>query len=240
VSTQRNKYFNTLGFSEDNESKRGKALDRAYQLRTFEIEHYWKRATYFWAFQAAIFAAVFAALGLRNPNAATDWGPITVALSVLGLLTAVGHSLSARGSKFWQENWEKHIDMLEDKIKGRLHKTIWLPEGKVSFSVSEVNQTLSFFFIAFWVVVILYVAYKFVGLPSLEYLLNISAWWLIIAVIIAIGVGWLLRQTSGLDDHADVPNKRHSRWHRRISPPQTFIRRYAPEEPDKGEGTKVA
>ena len=34
------------------------ALARANKNRDFEIEHYWKRAAYFWAFQVAIFAAI--------------------------------------------------------------------------------------------------------------------------------------------------------------------------------------
>jgi hypothetical protein len=123
--------------------------------------------------------------------------------------------------------------MLEDDIEGRIHKTIWLPEGKVSFSVSGINQTLSYLIIAFWVVVTVYVAYKYVGSPPLDfdYLRNISAWWqlIIIAVVVAFGVGWLLRQTSSLrgtlpkldGNHADVPIKRCSRWHRRdLEPPK--------------------
>ncbi|MGH8568044.1 MAG: hypothetical protein ACREXU_08475, partial [Gammaproteobacteria bacterium] len=29
-----------------------------------------------------------------------------------------------RGSKFWQENWENHVDLLEDQIMGPLYKTV--------------------------------------------------------------------------------------------------------------------
>jgi len=173
-----------------------------------------------------------------------------VALSGLGVLTAVANSLSASGSKFWQQNWERHIDMLEDDIEGRLHKAVWLPDGKVSFSVSGINQTLSYLIIAFWVVVTSYVAYKYVGSPPLDLvsLHNISAWWqlTIIIVVVGLGAGWLRRQTSRLrgtlpkpDGEHGVPIKRCSRWHRRISPNQTFMRRYAPDEPDKGDSTSA-
>ena len=55
-------YFRTLGFTSDNTSKRETALNRAYKLRTFEIERDWKRADYFWGFQIVIFAA-FGLLG---------------------------------------------------------------------------------------------------------------------------------------------------------------------------------
>jgi hypothetical protein len=158
----RAKYFNTLGFSEHNESKRKKALDRAYYLRTFEIEHYWKRATYFWGLQIAIFAAFGLLWKEITASDATCtvhlWSPVAVALSGLGFLTAVANFLSAKGSKFWQENWERHIDMLEDEIEGRLYKTVRLPKekaskGATSFSVSRVNLLLSGYFVSFWIFV---------------------------------------------------------------------------------------
>jgi hypothetical protein len=146
MCTLKKRYFSTLEFTSDNASKREKALNRAYQLRTFEIEHYWKRANYFWGFQIVIFAA-FGLIGKEIVNApvraaSTEhlWNVVLVALSVLGALTAVANFLSARGSKFWQQNWERHIDMLEDDIEGRLHKTIWLT--MTPFSVSRVNLTL--------------------------------------------------------------------------------------------------
>ncbi|MGC1863606.1 MAG: hypothetical protein WA733_21410 [Methylocystis sp.] len=62
------------------------------------------------------------------------------------------------------------------EIEGRLYKTVWLPEGKTSFSVSKVNQNLSFFFIVFWSMVTCYITYRFVGSPSLDWLSNLSAW----------------------------------------------------------------
>ena len=38
------------------------ALERAWKNRDFEIEHYWKRATYFWTFTAATFLGYFTVL----------------------------------------------------------------------------------------------------------------------------------------------------------------------------------
>jgi hypothetical protein len=150
MSALRDRCFNTLGFAPGDLSKRERALNRAYQLRTFEIEHYWKRSTYFWDFQIAIFAAFGLLWKADQPN---QWGLITVALSGLGVMTAVANSLSASGSKFWHRNWERHIDMLEDDVEGRLYKIIWLPEGKTNFSVSNVNLRLSYLMIAFWILV---------------------------------------------------------------------------------------
>lgn len=150
VTELRDRYFHTLGCDPHGASAKPRleaALARAYQQRSFEIEHYWKRATYFWGFQIAIFAA----FGLLWRASSTDqWTPVTVAIAALGFLTAVANSISARGSKFWQQNWEHHIDMLEDAIEGRLHKMVWLHDGKVSFSVSRVNFALSDCIVGFW------------------------------------------------------------------------------------------
>lgn len=49
-SAVRKKYFEALGVQEDAGSERDKleaALRRAHEIRKFEIDLYWKRATYF-------------------------------------------------------------------------------------------------------------------------------------------------------------------------------------------------
>jgi hypothetical protein len=241
VSNLRQRYFRTLDVepTETNEKKLKQALDRAYQQRTFEIEHYWKRATYFWGFQIAIFAA----FGLFWKAQATDGlNPIILALAVLGILTALANSLSARGSKFWQENWENHIDMLEDKMEGRLYKTVWLSDGKVGFSVSRINRRLSDYFVIFWALAAIFVAWKFVEPPWPSALSCISPAWfyvLILALVAVIGVFLLLNESSDIqgtlpkvDGSHGAPIRRRSTWHRRVdeSGHELFIRRYAPDE----------
>jgi hypothetical protein len=83
-------YLGTLGFydgSQETAKRLAAALTRAYLLRDFEIEHYWKPATYFWAFQVAIFAAF--GLLWREPtitpvaaaSPASIGGPVSVSLS---------------------------------------------------------------------------------------------------------------------------------------------------------------
>jgi hypothetical protein len=141
VTVTRAQYLGTLECYDD--SKLEKALRRAYAQRTFEIEHYWKRATFFWGFQAAIFVAF--GFVWKEPGGPKQSGFLVLALSSLGILTAIANHLSTRGSKFWQENWEKHIDMLEDAVEGRLYKTVWLSDGVREYSVSGVNLTLSRF-----------------------------------------------------------------------------------------------
>ena len=73
---------------EPNKSKRALAL--ALDVRKFEIELYWKRATYFWAFLAVILAGYFALLASKDlpcaekgeallTTSCLGWWPILVA-----------------------------------------------------------------------------------------------------------------------------------------------------------------
>lgn len=61
----------------------------------------------------------------------------------LGSVTAFAASLTARGSKFWQENWEGHVDLLEQPVEGKLHQIALVDRTKgISFSVSRLNERL--------------------------------------------------------------------------------------------------
>lgn len=127
------------------------ALNRAHEIRKFEIELYWKRAAHFWLLQAAVFTAI----GLTWRYSSPALPPlIPVALAALGSVTAFAGFLSAKGSKFWQKNWEHHIDMLEDEFEGRLHKTAYVGDDGIAWSVSGVNDRLAFCFFLFWLAVL--------------------------------------------------------------------------------------
>src|SRR5262245_36084396 len=82
---------------------------RAHEIRKFEIDLYWKRAAYFWAFQLIAFTAL--GLLLRDGDFAQT--RLLLIPAGIGAVTAFAGYLTARGSKFWQENWEAHVDLLE-------------------------------------------------------------------------------------------------------------------------------
>ena len=125
--------------------RQGAALDRAYELRTFEIGLVWTRATYFFTVQAAVFAA----FGLTAKADAGLPPLIPAMLTLLGLATAWLGFLSARGARFWQQNWEHHIDLLERELEGDLHKTI-VHDGTTGYSVSRAQIWLTFALALFW------------------------------------------------------------------------------------------
>ena len=140
-------------------------------------------------------------------NTTGEWTPLAVTLGGLGLLTAIANVLSARGSRFWQENWEKHIDMLEDEFEGRLYKTVL------------VSDTL-------------YVSLKY--LKNFDCAI-ISPWILLpIAAVTLLGFWRLIHQTSdfyGTRPKADGSHDYDRRFENDRRPVhQEFIRRYAPDE----------
>lgn len=102
------------------DSKHVEAYKMAIDTRKFEIELYWKRATYFWAFIAVTFAGY--GLVYRLPTA--DRGFLDFFLACFGFILSFSWFFANRGSKQWQENWEHHVDHLEDKVTGPLYKTV--------------------------------------------------------------------------------------------------------------------
>ncbi len=133
-----------------------KAYEKAWDARKFEIDNYWKRATYFWAFQAASFTGYFAILSSSSYNQIPKKNRETLySIISMGFITAMAWALINIGSKFWQRHWEKHIDMLEDKISGPLYKTVYAYKSTKTFSVSKINDIISRFFAFIWVLLAL-------------------------------------------------------------------------------------
>ena len=116
-------YKRAFGLSELNRKNPEKALEFALDIRKFEIELYWKRATYFWAF-IAISLAGFGSLLAAKEIRCDEKGEALLTASCLGLVFSVAWYFVNRASKLWQENWEKHVDLLEDEVIGPLYKTV--------------------------------------------------------------------------------------------------------------------
>lgn len=111
-----------------------KAFKLAHEIRKFEIELFWKRGTYYWAFILASFTAYFAVInkviGKHDKlsfstliSLPTLTQVVLCVISFLCFFFCLSWVLINKGSKFWQKNWEAHIDMLEDEFSGNLYKT---------------------------------------------------------------------------------------------------------------------
>jgi len=143
-------------------AKAERALEHALEMRKFEIGLYWRRAAYFWALIAGAFAGYFVIL---NETMLGDRFLLASILGCIGLFFTWALFLVNRGSKYWQENWESHVEMLEDAVMGPLYKTAFhrppasdvcekYVTGPLPMSVSKVHQWVSAFTLCAWVILI--------------------------------------------------------------------------------------
>ncbi|MBN3754481.1 hypothetical protein G3N95_16145 [Paraburkholderia sp. Tr-20389] len=162
----------------ENKEKLKASLEHALDIRKFEIELYWKRATYFWTLIAAAFAGYFIILNAQNLD---DKKFLAFIVACIGFLFTFAWFQVNRGSKKWQENWENHVDILEDKVTGPLYKTILVRPSRDSFfekhvtgpsniSVSKTNQIVNLFTLCIW----LALAYFTLDTVGFEYPLSIK------------------------------------------------------------------
>ncbi|WP_429120823.1 hypothetical protein [Aeromonas veronii] len=145
------------------------AFTQAADIRKFEIELYWKRATYFWALIAVAFAGYFSV-----SSADIDIGKylfLTI-ISSAGFVFTFAWFSANKGSKYWQENWENHLDLLEDSVTGPLYKSYlqrpspedWCEKyitGPRRYSVSKINQWVAVFTLFIWGVLIFFSLYMY-------------------------------------------------------------------------------
>ncbi len=148
--------------------------DKAWEAKNFEIENYWKRANYFWAFQVASFAGYFAVLSSKeyekNPQ-------ILYTVICIGFISSLAWVFINKGSKTWQRHWENHVDMLEDKVTGPLYKII---TEKKTYSVSKINEIISRFFATVWFILgieyfIKHVSFIWNGFENIDIIVILSS-----------------------------------------------------------------
>ena len=161
-------YDNKFETKDENSELLKAAFAQVSDIRKFEIELYWKRATYFWALITGAFAGYFSILASEHmPNKFF----LALIVSCVGFVFTFAWFLSSRGSKYWQENWENHLDLLEDNVTGPLYKTLLerpchinmaekFVTGPLSVSVSKINQWVSAFVVFSWVSLVVFSAYK--------------------------------------------------------------------------------
>ncbi len=93
-------------------------LDRAHEIRKFEIDLYWRRSAYFWAF----IALAFVGYGTLQVNG--DKNNLSFLLCNVGFVASYAWFLVNKGGKYWQEVWEGQVDRLEGCGKNRLYKVV--------------------------------------------------------------------------------------------------------------------
>lgn len=134
-------YFNYMNINSSEKEKIKEAYARSHDIRKFEIQLFWQRGTYYWAFILAAFTAHFVLLKfllLGNSKEGINASFSLKELCSLPSLSLFSLTVTSffllffsfcwvlinKGSKFWQINWEEHIDMLQTQFSGDLYKTI--------------------------------------------------------------------------------------------------------------------
>lgn len=184
----KDRYFKELGIPRGNGAQAPKtpgrrdqvkdALDTAHRIREFEIELYWKRTLYMWGVTAALLA-IFALVVSNSPDQAGNSLRTTQLLlggmiSLMALVISILWALMAQGAKFWQNNWERHVDLLEEEYGVNLYKVYPVDGGaaKAPYSVTKINKAMVYTIIGFWLVsflaIVALLAKKWgvVGLPD--------------------------------------------------------------------------
>jgi hypothetical protein len=107
---------------------------------------------------------------------------LSIVIGCLGFVFSFAWFWVNKGSKYWQENWENHVDLIEDFVVGPLYKIVTeRPEednkkrikdfviGPAPYSVSKINQIVSLFVTLLWAVLIFHAMPPFDLSSSIEW-----------------------------------------------------------------------
>ncbi len=184
-------YKELLGFKESNNERENLSnlLKKAWEIRNFEIDLFWKRTAYFSAIVGAFLVAYFKIEADRY------------LITLLGCISSFVWFLSNLGSKFWQNNWEKHIDLLEKETQsGDIYQVI-LGDRSKAFSVSKLSMSFS---------VVAFIAWFCLYCFEISPILTLE-WWLKLSVLlISVGTIAYLCRTNFKEIAVDDNNKKIS------------------------------
>jgi hypothetical protein len=133
----------------DDDARKLSELQLAADVRKFEIGLFWQRSLFFWGLIAATFL-VYA--NLKDSDAT-----IRFAIVSAGFIFSLGWTLVNRGSKFWQENWERKVELAGESASVHLFRDREPVQAKFflwrarQYSVSKLAIALSDFTVAVWV-----------------------------------------------------------------------------------------
>lgn len=125
------------------------ALEQALRARENEIALFWKRSGFFLAFIVSAYTAYFF---VEYGSGAGHHPHMSVLLLGLAYFLCLSWHLANKGSKFWQKNWEFHVNQLATQQIGPLFRVYkephsgsqWIPLSEYDFSVSKICIFISF------------------------------------------------------------------------------------------------
>ncbi len=156
-------YFNLVfGTARPSKERLKAALNRAHELRQFEIRLYWQRNLMIWGFMFALFTGYIILFSATNDNINAYVGQdnpkmqsMLFAISGLGSLTFIAWLIFESVARSWLKNWEYHIDYLEYSISENLHKTI-IGKRATFYSVSNILRTVAISTGIIWILLLVF------------------------------------------------------------------------------------
>lgn len=127
------------------------AYDKAHLIRNFEIELFWKRASYCFTIIAALITlcGVLASTYFKPNISERDHNLLLLIafISFLGVVFTIMSHLMTVSGEYWKRNWELHISMLEPLFSGRIYSTHLVS----SENRTSISRMLLLFFMAIYV-----------------------------------------------------------------------------------------
>lgn len=173
------------------------ALERAYDTRKVELDLYWKRATYFWAFIAASFTAYFITAYKDNHH-------LKFLVLCIGFVFSLAWYLVNRGSGYWLTHWERVIDTIEKQKGSELYR-INLQDGNqmlhldkhYPYSVSRINIVVSLFMCLVWLGLL--IGFLLDNYSKRQRDCCCTDWKLVLPLVLTLAISWFLifRTESG-------------------------------------------
>lgn len=165
-------------------------LKTAIDMYKFEMDMYWKRATYFSILIGGLATGFYKLfIGVNFLYA--------LLVAIVGVIVSFLWHLANKASKFWVSNWLFHSIQLESEVMGKKNtesifnyyyvkdnddfikvKNIIYPGEAYPFSVSRLNHYLSFIVLFSWCVVLVVSLLK---LWSLNLIINANDVWIMVS-----------------------------------------------------------
>lgn len=150
------------------------SLEKSHDIRKFEIGLYWQRSSYILGFISVLAAACAYCFSMYFSK---DTDPIThfILIFIMASISAVGYTISMvwrrviKASKYWQNNWEFHISILEKNVSGNLHKMHFstIEKEYTRYSINDIVLSLANRIVFIWILIFLFV-FSFIVYKVLE------------------------------------------------------------------------
>jgi hypothetical protein len=140
-----------------NNQQNQKKHEVSIKAREHEINLFWQRSLFYWGF-ISVSLITYTTLSFKRPI-------IALFISCFGLICSISWSMINRGSKYWQEYWEKQVEDSEVEITGPLfsvdgnvqQKGLWLSArkfspSKITIALSDYTSTLWLFLLAIQII----------------------------------------------------------------------------------------